>query len=125
MHPDEICSTGHNLVQYNLNRFFPEESTMNSFKLNKRIAGARKQLGQGMTEYIIIVALIAIGAIGVYSAFGRTVQSQMAAVSNGLAGQSGAAQTAVSQAGTEATQATTDAGTALGLDSYAKNVKDQ
>ena len=30
----------------------------------------RRLAGQGMTEYIIIVALIAIAAIGVYSAFG-------------------------------------------------------
>ena len=30
--------------------------------------------GQGMTEYIIIVALIAIAAIGVYSFFGQTVR---------------------------------------------------
>ncbi|MFT5047476.1 MAG: Flp pilus assembly pilin Flp, partial [Porticoccaceae bacterium] len=29
-----------------------------------------KQLGQGMTEYIIIVALIAIAAIAVYGFFG-------------------------------------------------------
>ena len=33
-----------------------------------------KQLGQGMTEYIIIVALIAIAAIAVYSIFGDVVQ---------------------------------------------------
>ena len=32
---------------------------MNSIKFNKRIGG-KKQLGQGMTEYIIIVALVAI-----------------------------------------------------------------
>ena len=32
------------------------------------------QRGQGMTEYIIIVALIAIAAIGVYSFFGQTVR---------------------------------------------------
>ena len=98
---------------------------MSSFKANNRIGRNRKQTGQGMTEYIIIVALIAIGAIGVYSAFGRTVQSQMAAVSNGLAGQGTKAQSAVKQAGTEADQATTDAGTALGLDTYSNNVKDQ
>ena len=98
---------------------------MSTFKANNRIGRNRKQTGQGMTEYIIIVALIAIGAIGVYSAFGRTVQSQMAAVSNGLAGQGTKAQAAVKQAGTESDLATTDAGTALGLDTYSNNVKDQ
>jgi Flp pilus assembly pilin Flp len=29
----------------------------------------KNQLGQGMTEYIVIVALVAVAAIGVYSAF--------------------------------------------------------
>jgi|SRR5579871_6598190 len=93
-------------------------STFNS----KRISRNNKQAGQGMTEYIIIVALIAIGAIGVYSAFGRTVQSQMAAVSNGLAGQGTAATTEVTQAGTEATAASTAANQKLGLDNYTTNV---
>lgn len=54
-----------------------------------------RQLGQGMTEYIIIVALIAIAAIAVYSFFGDTLRSQTAAMTKELAGQSGtAAQTA-------------------------------
>jgi hypothetical protein len=34
------------------------------------------QGGQGMTEYIIIVALIVIAAIGVYSFFGQTTRQQ-------------------------------------------------
>ncbi len=36
-----------------------------------------KQLGQGMTEYIIIVALIAIAAIAAYGFFGDTLRSQV------------------------------------------------
>ena len=36
-----------------------------------------KQIGQGMTEYIIIVALIAIAAIAAYSFFGDTVRQQV------------------------------------------------
>jgi Flp pilus assembly pilin Flp len=44
------------------------------------------QQGQGMTEYIIIVALIAIAAIGVYTAFGKTVRGQMAVTAQTLAG---------------------------------------
>ena len=36
----------------------------------------RRFRGQGMTEYIIIVALIAIAAIGVYTAFGKTLRGQ-------------------------------------------------
>lgn len=48
-----------------------------------------KQIGQGMTEYIIIVALIAIAAIGVYSLFGDTVTDQMGAMTQELSGGSG------------------------------------
>lgn len=48
-----------------------------------------QQRGQGMTEYIIIVALIAIAAIAVYSFFGGTIRGQVAAMSQELAGQEG------------------------------------
>lgn len=48
-----------------------------------------KQVGQGMTEYIIIVALIAIAAIGVYSLFGDTVTDQMGAMTQELSGGTG------------------------------------
>ena len=46
-----------------------------------------KQLGQGMTEYIIIVALIAIAAITIYGLFGDTIRGQMGAMTEELAGQ--------------------------------------
>jgi len=45
-----------------------------------------RESGQGMMEYIIIVALIAIAAIGVYSAFGRTVRVQTAGMAQEAAG---------------------------------------
>ncbi len=50
-----------------------------------------KQLGQGMTEYIIIVALIAIAAIAVYGFFGDTIRGQMGAMTQELSGQDGTA----------------------------------
>jgi pilus assembly protein Flp/PilA len=43
--------------------------------------------GQGMMEYIIIVALIAVAAIGVYSLFGKTVRTQTAGLAKEMAGQ--------------------------------------
>jgi type IV pilus assembly protein PilA len=49
----------------------------------------RAQRGQGMTEYIIIVALIAIASIAVYQLFGNTVRNQTAAIANELAGGNG------------------------------------
>lgn len=46
----------------------------------------RGRKGQGMTEYIIIVALIAIAAIGVVSLFGDNIRKLFATSANALAG---------------------------------------
>ena len=54
--------------------------------MRKRIARTSKQRGQGMTEYIIIVALIAVAAIAVYQLFGATVRNQTAGVAMEVAG---------------------------------------
>ena len=59
----------------------------------------RGSRGQGMTEYIIIVALIAVAAIGVYTAFGDIVRGQTSVAASALAGaSSGDARGAVNQA---------------------------
>jgi type IV pilus assembly protein PilA len=68
-----------------------------------------RQRGQGMTEYIIIVALIAVAAIGVYSYFGQTVRNQTAAIATEVSGKDSgaqitAAQTAATSAQTQGTQ---------------------
>jgi Flp pilus assembly pilin Flp len=55
-----------------------------------------KQRGQGMTEYIIIVALITIAAIAAFSYFGQTVRAQTGGMAQEVAGQS--AQAAVDKA---------------------------
>ena len=56
--------------------------------------------GQGMTEYIIIVALIAVAAIGVFRFYGNTARSQVAVAASELGGQtSTAARTAANTAG--------------------------
>jgi type IV pilus assembly protein PilA len=47
----------------------------------------RRVAGQGMTEYIIIVALVAIAAIGVYSAFGDIVRGQASVAAVALSGE--------------------------------------
>lgn len=46
------------------------------------------QKGQGMTEYIIIVALIAVAAIGVYSFFGQAIRGQMSGMTAEISGKS-------------------------------------
>jgi Flp pilus assembly pilin Flp len=56
------------------------------------IKTARRIRGQGMTEYIIIVALIAIAAIAVVSLFGGTVRSQVAGMAQEMSGTSANAQ---------------------------------
>lgn len=66
----------------------------------------RYQAGQGMTEYVIVVALVAVAAIAVYQLFGQVVRSQTAAMALELAGESGAeqsraAQTAASKAASQ------------------------
>ncbi|HEY4145312.1 pilus assembly protein [Pinirhizobacter sp.] len=45
-----------------------------------------RQRGQGMTEYIIITALIAIAAIAAFSMFGGAVRSQVAAMAEEVGG---------------------------------------
>ncbi len=47
----------------------------------------RSEKGQGMTEYIIIVALIAIAAIVVITIFSQNLRALFAASANELAGQ--------------------------------------
>ena len=47
---------------------------------------AKKSLGQGMTEYIIIVGVIAVAAIGVFGFFGDVLKDQTSGMANELAG---------------------------------------
>lgn len=46
----------------------------------------KKSRGQGMTEYIIIVALIAIAAIGVITLFGDNIRALFGMSADALAG---------------------------------------
>lgn len=47
-----------------------------------------RQSGQGMTEYIVIVALIAVAAIAVVGVFGDVVRTQFYNMTAALAGSS-------------------------------------
>lgn len=73
------------------------------------------QRGQGMTEYIIIVAMIAISAIAVYQYFGQTVRNQTAGMAEELAGKTNTAQ---AKAKTAATKSATLADTPNTLETY-------
>ncbi len=87
--------------------------------MNKIQQSKQSVRGQGMTEYIIIVALIAIAAVGVYNLFGKTVRNQTAAMASGLAGNDKGAKEAIDAADTAADLAKSDANNARGLNSFA------
>ena len=49
---------------------------------------SRNRRGQGLTEYIIIVALVAIAAIGVVNIFGNQIRNQFATIVAAMSGNS-------------------------------------
>jgi hypothetical protein len=84
--------------------------------MRNRNSMKRRQLGQGMSEYIIITALVAVAGIGLFAAFGDTLSHQMAAMSQEMAGQAG--DTNVTAAATSAGEANTRANQSETLSNY-------
>jgi Flp pilus assembly pilin Flp len=81
-------------------------TALSTFKFH-RMKTTSRQRGQGMSEYIIIVALVAVVSIGVFSAFGKVIRQQVAGMAAELAGDDGtsaiaAAKTAAGDAKTAA-----------------------
>jgi len=70
--------------------------------MNRMNVLIRSEQGQGMTEYIIIVALIAIAAIAVITFFGQNLRALFAASANALGGDESNAN--VSNAGSAGSQ---------------------
>ncbi len=81
------------------------------------------QRGQGMTEYIIIVALIAIASITVVSFFGSTVRNQTAGMANELSGKS--ASESIGNAQEAAKEAHIDAMYEKNMQSYNNSVSEE
>jgi Flp pilus assembly pilin Flp len=79
-------------------------------------APLKRQYGQGMTEYIIIVALIAVAAIAAFQFFGQTIRNQAAGIANEVAGKS--ASTSITNAQTSAKNVDAEGAKKKGLDSY-------
>ncbi len=77
---------------------------------------SRKQRGQGMTEYIIIVALIAVAAIGTYSMFGQTIRNQVAGLADEVSGTGGAND--ITNAQSSSSKAQGDSKTSKGMGNY-------
>jgi pilus assembly protein Flp/PilA len=74
----------------------PRSHTMSNLK--KRTLSNKKR-GQGMTEYIIIVALIAIAAIGVITLFGDNIRHLFSASADALAGETSVTPDSVANSG--------------------------
>lgn len=75
-----------------------------------------RQAGQGMTEYLIVVALIAVAAIGTYTLFGQTLRQQTAGLALEVSGQDSG--NAITGAQGNATAAQGAAATRKGLQNF-------
>lgn len=69
----------------------------------KTARNTRRNRGQGMTEYIIIVALIAIAAIGVITLFGDNIRRLFGMSADALGGDSNIAQRNTTKASSQVT----------------------
>jgi hypothetical protein len=94
-----------------------KESNMSHYPRRRSPAGPiRRTAGQGMTEYVIIVALVSVAAIGIYTLFGQTLRNQTAGLALEMAGTD--ATSAVAHAQSSAFTAYTNANVRKGLDNY-------
>ena len=53
--------------------------------------GFKRRCGQGMVEYLIIVAIIALAAIAIFGVFGDTIRKKLSGAVTELGGDSSAA----------------------------------
>ena len=90
---------------------------MHSQKFNLKNTQRSQQRGQGMSEYIIIVAMVAVGAIAVFTNFGGVIRNQVAGMANELAGDDGTANIASAKA--DAAKATTSGTKVTNMGAYA------
>ena len=72
--------------------------------------------GQGMTEYIVVVAVVAVAAIGVYSMLGQTIRNQTAGIAQEISGNDAGA--ALNAATSAASAAQTQANVRKDLKNY-------
>ncbi len=97
---------------------------MNRFAATlRKYKSLANEKGQGMTEYLIITALIAVAAIAVFAFFGQTIRNQVAGLSDEVAGSS--ASGAMGEAVKSAGDAVTNAKQGLSLKNYNKGGNSQ
>ena len=81
----------------------------------------RRIRGQGMTEYIIVVALVGLAAVVAVGFFGDAIQGQFGAMGGALSGDAGAFADGVKASNEAGKAATTEAGTSNTLGDYGTN----
>jgi len=74
--------------------------------MKQKAVGIAKQRGQGLTEYIIIVALVAIAAIGVVNIFGNQLRHQLSTIVAAMSGSSVQVKSLATKAKEQANQRT-------------------
>lgn len=81
-----------------------------------KLSNIKKIRGQGMSEYLIIVALLAVAGITTFGLLSGTARNQVASIATEISGGNGATQTAASV--TDAAAASADATTNRGMDQF-------
>ena len=70
-----------------------------------RTGFGKNRMGQGLTEYIIVVALVAVAGIGIVNIFGNQLRNQFHTIVKAMAGSTtGTVQSLADKAGAEANQ---------------------
>ena len=95
-----------------------------SYMSKKFVSFGRKihAKGQGMTEYLVILGLIAIASIAVFALFGQTLKSQVAAMASEIGGASGG--TAQAEAVVSGAKAVTNSKTKTDMANFTKGGAD-
>jgi len=84
--------------------------------MSKHPRSLARQSGQGMSEYIIITAVIAVAAIGTFGYFGQAIESQTAGMAKSITGED--ASSAESNANDASSSAESAASNENTMDSY-------
>lgn len=90
--------------------------TGGQIKSRGTVRASQPPRGQGMTEYIVVVAVVAVAAIGVYSMLGQTIRNQTAGIAQEISGNDAGA--ALNAASSSAASARTQANTRKDLKNY-------
>lgn len=87
-----------------------------SFIHSRRVVCPKRLTGQGLTEYVIIIAIIAIAAIGATSFFGDSIKASFLALGSELTGNTKVDM--VQETSTALSKAKNDTNTATTLRNY-------